>query len=134
MRYLCYNQRRSSGYATLISVLIASAVGISVAVSLLLLGLSISKTAFSEEQLRQAKSLSDACAEEALEQIRASTSFTGSGGLSIGLGSCSYAVANGGGQNRTVTVSGTVGTVVRKATVSITAITPLIVVGSWQED
>lgn len=130
----CHTAKRRGGYVTLISVLIAGAVGVSVAVSLLLLGLGISRTSFTEGQLRQARFLTDACAEEALEQIRDATAFSGSGSLSLGNGSCSYTVVSGGGSNRTITVSGMVGSIVRRATLSIDAINPLIHVSSWQEN
>lgn len=128
--------RRSShnrGYITLLSVLIMGAVGIAMTVSLLVLGLGSSRTSFAWEQSNQAKGLANGCAEEALQQIRSSTSFTGSGTLTFGQGTCSYTVTNGGGSNRTITASGTVGTITRNVSISVTAITPLIVTSTWQE-
>lgn len=125
---------KCDGYVTLISVLIVGAVGTSIVLSLLLLGSASSRTTFTYEQSLQAKNLADACAEDALEQIRTSTAFTGSGNLTIGQGSCTYLVTSGGGENRTITASGTVGSVIRKVTISITDIDPSIVVNSWQEN
>ena len=122
-----------AGYVTLISVLVVGAVGVAIALSLILLGAGSSRTSFALQQSVQAKGLANACAEEALEQIRESTLFTGSGNLTIGQGTCSYTVTDTGGTNRTVTASGTVGTIIRKVSISITAINPLIVVTSWQE-
>jgi len=72
----CYNKK---GYVVLLSILIVGAVGMAVTVSLLLLGLGSSRTSFAYEQSGYAKSLASACAEEALQQVRDSTSFTGSG-------------------------------------------------------
>ncbi len=109
------------------------AVGIAMTVSLLVLGLGSSRTSFAWEQSNQAKGLANGCAEEALQQIRSSTSFTGSGTLTFGQGTCSYTVTNGGGSNRTITASGTVGTITRNVSISVTAITPLIVTSTWQE-
>ena len=126
-----YNDNK--GYVTLVSVLVVGAVGTAIALSLILLGNGSSRTSFALQQSAQAKGLANACAEEALEQIRGSTSFTGSGNLTLGQGTCSYTVTNTGGTNRTVTASGTVGTIIRKVSISITAIDPLIVVSSWQE-
>lgn len=131
---ICHTARKSKGYITLVSVLVVGAVGISVAVSILLLGLSVSRTSFVEGQSRQARLLADSCAEEALEQIRDATSFSGSGTLSLGSGLCSYTVVSGGGSNRTITVSGTVGSIVRHASISVDAINPLIHIASWQEN
>ncbi len=123
----------NSGYITLISVLVVSAVGVTVAVSLILLGLGSSRTSFAVEQSNQAKGLANACAEEALQQIRDSILFTGSGILAFGQGTCSYTVTSQGAENRTITSSGTVGTIVRKVKIVINKINPTIIVTSWQE-
>lgn len=80
----------------------------------------------------QAKVLTDACAEVALETMRENTSYTGSGNQTIGGNSCSYTVSSDGGDNRTVQVTGTVGTIVRKLLITTTAFNPLLV-SSWQE-
>lgn len=127
-----YN-RKSGGFVTLISVLAVGAVGIAIAVSLLLLGVGNSRTSFAYEQSNQAKALANACAEEALQQIRNSTPFTGSDSLSLGQGACSYTVTSQGGQNRTISTTGDVGTIVRKVKIVIDTINPIIQVVSWQE-
>jgi len=123
----------NGGYITLISVLVVGAVGVAIAISLILLGLGSSRTSFAVEQSNQAKALANACAEEALEQIRNSTPFTGTGNLTLGQGACTYTVTSQGGQNRTIIALGTVGTVVRKVKVIINHINPLITPTSWQE-
>ena len=121
------------GYVALITVLISGAIGVAIATSLLLLGLGSSRTSFALEQSNQAKALANACAEEALQQIRDSTPFTGTGSLTLGQGTCGYTVVNDGGENRTVTASGTVGTVVRKIKIIVNTINPAINLTSWQE-
>jgi hypothetical protein len=121
------------GYVTLISILVVGAIGTAIAISLILLGISSSRTSFAVEQSNQAKGLTNACVEEALEQIRDSTPFTGSGNLTFGQGTCVFTVTSQGGQNRTITARGTVGTIIRRVTVSINKITPLILLTSWQE-
>ncbi len=115
------------------SVLIVGAVGTTIALAIILSGLASSRSGFAFMQSAQANALAYACAEEALQQIRDSTPFTGSGNLSLGQGACTYTVLSQGGQNRTVDAVGTVGTVVRKMRVTITTINPQIVVSSWQE-
>jgi len=127
-----YNKKQD-GYITLISVLVVGAVGLAITTSLLLLGLGSSRTSFAVEQSNQSKALANACVEEGLQQIRDSTLFTGSGNLTLGQGTCTYTVTSQGGQNRTVTASGTVGTIVRKVTIIINGINPLITATSWQE-
>ncbi len=121
------------GYVALITVLITGAIGVAIATSLLLLGLGSSRTSFALEQSNQAKALANACSEEALQQIRDSTPFTGTGSLTLGQGTCGYTVVNDGGENRTVTASGTVGTVVRKIKIIVNTINPAINLTSWQE-
>ena len=123
----------NSGYITLISVLVVGAVGMAIVISLIQFGLGSSRTSFALEQSSQAKSLVDACVEEALEQIRNSTPFIGNGNLSFDLGDCDYTVTNDGGQNRTVTSSGTVDSIIRKNKVIISTINPQIIITSWQE-
>lgn len=121
------------GFVTLMSVLIASALGTAIAVSVILLGLGSSRSSFAVEQSHQAKALADACAEEALQQIRLSSSFAGNGNLTFGRGGCTYTVVNTGAQNRTITASGTVSTTVRRVAITINKITPKIIIVSWQE-
>lgn len=123
----------NGGYITLVSVLVVGAVGVAIAISLILLGVGSSRTSFAVEQSNQSKALANACAEEALQQIKDSSSFTGSGNLALGQGTCSYTVTSQGQQNRTVTASGIVGTITRKAKIIINKIIPTIVITSWQE-
>jgi len=123
----------TEGYITLISVLVVGAVGVAITLSIILLGLGSSRTSFAVEQSGQAKSLSNACVEEALQQIRDNTSFTGSGNLTLGQGTCTYVITSQGGSNSTINVMGTVGRIIRRVKVVITATNPLIVILSWQE-
>jgi hypothetical protein len=124
---------KSAGYVALITVIVAGAVAGAIVVSLLLLGLGSSRSSFSLEQSNQAKALANACAEEALQQIRDSIPFEGTGGLTLGQGSCSYTVTDLGGHDRTITASGSVGIIVRKVSLAIDKITPEINLTSWQE-
>lgn len=125
--------RSGAGYVTLISVLVVGAVGTAIAVSLILLGLGASRTSFAVEQSNQAKALVNACAEEALQQIRDSASFEGVGNFSLGQGTCSYTVTKLTGQNREVESTGNVGTIIRKIKININTINPQIKIVSWQE-
>lgn len=124
---------RESGFITLLTVLIISAVGVAIGTSLLLLGLASSRSSLSVQQSKQAAALADACAEEALQQLAFATSYTGPVSLSFGTGSCTAAITVGSGGIRTIDATGTVVTVVRKAKVITSQLTPKIVVSSWQE-
>lgn len=122
-----------SGYITLLGVLVVGVVGISLSVSILLLGLGSSRTGFAVEQSYQVKALASACIEEALQRINDSTPFAGSNTLTIGQGTCTYTVTSQGGQNRTIAVSAVVGTMVRKVKIILDNINPAIRIVSWQE-
>lgn len=124
---------RQAGYITLLSTLFLVAIGGVVAGSLILLGLGFSRTILALDQSNQAKALSNACAEEALEKIEESNPFSGTATITLGTGSCSYTVTSQGGQNRTITSSGTVGTIIRKVSISIDKISPNINITAWQE-
>ena len=129
-----YINLKENGYVTLISVLVIGAIGVAVGVSLISLGLSASRTSFSLEQSNQTKALANACAEEALQQIRDQPlSFFGTDNLALGRGNCTYTVTAGSGEDRTIEASGTVDTIVRKVEISIDQINPTINITSWQE-
>ena len=121
------------GFVSLIAVIIVGAVGLSVAVFLLLNGIDSMRASFAGEQSSQARALADACAEHALGLIREQTSYTGTDGLTLGGGTCTYIVTSQGGQNRTITSTGTVAAMIRKVRIVIDAITPDITIASWQE-
>ena len=115
------------GYVTLISTLIVGTVGLAIAISLLLLGLSSSRTSLVLQQADQAKALVNACAEDALELVSQSTSYSGSGSQTISGNTCTYTVTKSG-NNTSVSASGTVGTIVRKVSFTSDASGT-----SWQE-
>ncbi|MEK7648951.1 MAG: hypothetical protein AAB400_03470, partial [Patescibacteria group bacterium] len=121
------------GFVSLIAVIIVGAIGMAVAVALLLSGTDATRQSFTEEQSAQSGALRDACIEEALARIKNSSSYTGSDTLTLGAGSCTFTVASQGGQLRTITSTGTVGSIVQKARVTIDKITPSITIASWQE-
>jgi hypothetical protein len=125
-----YNKK---GYITLISVLVVGAVGASVATSLVLLGINASRAGLTLQQSIQVRVLAHTCAEEALQEIRNSTPYAGSGNLTLGQGDCSYTVVNNGEQSRTITATANVENVTRKVLVIIDTINPQINIVTWQE-
>jgi type II secretory pathway pseudopilin PulG len=122
-----------NGYITLISVLIIGIMGMSIITSLLLSGVGSSRSAIVISQSAEATVLAHSCAEEALEQIREVTAFTGAGSLELPGGTCTYEVTDEGGEARSITTTGAVGTVGRKMTLEISSIVPTIVVASWED-
>lgn len=117
----------------LITMLVIGAVGIAITISLILLGLGAGRTSLSRVQSVQARALSFACAEEALQQIRDNTSYAGKGSLALGSGTCDYNVVSGNNEIKYLYISGTVGLSVRKIYILVTAINPSIIITTWSE-
>lgn len=127
------NKLDSKGYIALLTVLIVGAASLAIALSVLLRGSESRKMAQAEQLSIQSRKLADACAEEALQQIHDSTSFTGTNNLTFSTGTCSYTVTNTGGSNRSITSSGNANGVVRKDAISATIGAVTISIVSWQE-
>ncbi len=115
------------------SVLVVGAVGASIAVAVILLGLGSSRTSMDVLRSGEARELASACAEEALLFVRDSMSPPASGGLTLGNGTCEYAITDQGDQNFVVDASGVVGTVIRKVKVIAMESDSMVSVDSWQE-
>jgi len=121
------------GYVTLLFVITIGAVGLATILSIASLNTKSISTVDDIYKSKQATALSDACAETALQEIRNSSGFSGSGSLSLGNGNCFYTASNLGGENRQVESTGTVGNIVRKVKILTDVINPQINVVSWQE-
>jgi len=124
---------QENGFITLLSIIMVSAVGLSVILAISSAGINSIKTSRDLYKSNQAKALANACAETALQQIRDLSSFSGLGNLSLGNSSCSYVVSNLGGENRQIESTGISGDIIRKIKVLTNAISPQINIISWQE-
>ncbi len=122
-----------SGYVALIAVLVIGAASLVISLALLTTGTDGQRATLVTQQSTQARNLAVTCAEEALQQMHDNTAFTGTNNLSVGLGNCIYTVTNTGGSARTIDVSATVGSVVRKIQVYATIGASNISIISWQE-
>jgi len=121
------------GYILLLSVLIIGVVAVAITVSVLLLGLNSSRSAYSFNRSGEARALVNTCAEEALEQIRLNSNYSGSQTINLGSGNCTFTVTNLGGQNRQIIASSTVGRVIRRVSISLNKVNPKVNIASWQE-
>ncbi len=134
MSRLILSQELKKGYIALISVILMSALGLSIMLSVIAAGVDASITDFSLQQLGGARSLASSCAEEALEKIFETSTSTSNGNLSIGSGTCSYLITStSSGQNITISSTGLLGTVTSKIKVVIATTTPGITLSSWEE-
>lgn len=126
-------RQNESGYIALLSVLIIGAAATAIGLVLLTTGADSQRSMLVEQQSKQARALAVACGEEALQLIHDNVAFSGTNTLSLGQGNCNYIVAVTAATTRTITVSGTVGSVVKKILVYVTIGTSSISITSWQE-
>ncbi len=128
-------QRRSgNGYTMILAVVITTVVGAGIATTVLLSGLGISRSGLVTQQSMQARSLANACAEEALQKLRESLYYNGDETLTFSAGSCQILPISGtGNTQRTVKTTGSVGSVVRKVRIVIAQVHPTISLSSWLE-
>ncbi len=121
------------GFITLIAILIAGAIAVTIATFLLLLGLDASRTSAVLEESGGARALADACAEEALQILNENNfGFSGSGALAIAPGNCTYLISKMGTQTL-VESTGTILTITRHVRINLTKAKNQRVVVSWQE-
>lgn len=123
---------KTKGYIALFSVIVLGVVGGTITISIILLGLGVSKTDFQVSQSSQARVAATACAEEALQVIRESSAVSGSGNLTLASSTCSYTIALEGGQI-TVQSTGQIAEIVTKIKVILATTTPIIQLSSWQD-
>ncbi len=126
-----YSYRR--GYIALLSVIVIGAIGTAVMLSIMLLGISTSKTDFAVQQSGSAKVLASSCGEEALQKILETGTTSSSANLTMGGGTCSYVITSQSGQNITVNATGFMGTLSSKVKIVISTTSPSIILSSWQE-
>ncbi len=124
---------KTRGFATLLAVLVVGVIGAAIAFSLLGRGASGARLILIRQSSVKARSLANACAEEALGQIRSLSSFVGSNTLILADGTCVYTVTSLAGENRIITASGQVGSIIRRVKIILDQINPSINVTSWQE-
>lgn len=117
----------------LVIVMIAGAIATAAATTLLLLSALNAQTALSSEQSFVAQAMASTCVETALEAIYNNVSFSGTATVTIGSNVCSYTVALGTGQARTVTTTTTLNGIKRRVQVDVNQITPVITYSGWKE-
>ncbi|MFZ4631709.1 MAG: hypothetical protein ACOYL8_00705 [Patescibacteria group bacterium] len=130
---LLFKSREEKGYITLISVIIIGAVIFSIVLFMLTSGIDATKSSLIYTNSFRAKFLADACAEEALQQVRDNTSFTGSNTITLSGGTCFYSVTNTGASTRTIDATSTILSDTKKVRIFISAISPKIIISSWSD-
>ena len=126
------NDLEKNGYITVISVVIIGSIATAVAISLLAGGTDAMKNSQTAIHLAQARSLADACAEEALENIRESL-YTGTFSLSLPTGICEATVTSSGPADFNIDSLGSSSDAIRKIQVVVDQTDPKVNIWSWQE-
>lgn len=112
----CYSQKKS-GFALLIGVMIISAVTLSIALGVGLVGITGVQTSLFINKASQALNYADSCAEEAYYRLKLNNSYQG-GTLSFGNESCTVSI-QGNGSARTITAFATVDNFTRTINIQI---------------
>ena len=138
MRYNSGNMKpvsgRQHGYILLISVLAIGVIASATVSTLLLLGTSANRTAYSVDQSSQSMAIAQGCTEYALYQLRLSPSYAGNQQMNLGSGSCHILPLGGIGNNdRILCVEGNVDGVVRRLQIIVSQVLPETRINSWQE-
>ncbi len=132
--YITKNKKEvNRGYIALLSVIVVGAIGTAVMLSIMLIGISTSKTDFAVQQSGSAKVLASSCGEEALQKILETGTTSSTANLIIGSGTCSYVITSQNGQNITINATGITGTLSSKVKIVVSTTTPAIILSSWQE-
>lgn len=134
MKKISFKDNLKKGYIALVSVIVISAVGVAIMISVVATGILAMKTDFSRQQSGSARSLASSCAEEALQIILETNTSSSSGNLTIASGTCSYVITStSSGQVRIIRATGVIGTVVSKIRVTTASTSPSITLSSWEE-
>jgi hypothetical protein len=126
-------QRGDEGFVSLILVSVVCAVGLFVALSVFANNKFLSMSVASLDNSTKAKALADACIEEGLSKVRVDDSVSGSFSISFTSGSCSYSITNNSPTDIVIQASGLSGRSTERVRISITATSPEILIGSYQE-
>lgn len=123
---------KEKGFITLMTVIIVVAVAAALTISVILLGTDSLRTGQIVNNEQEATATADACAEEALGQIR-TRDLIGSGSMSVGTGTCSYVITSGGGEARTIEVTASASGITRRIRITIDAMNPELHVTAWED-
>jgi len=131
-KFMKYSKNKTKAFSTLFIVIIIGFIALSITLTLSTSGFWSIQGSINSKNSNQAKSLVNACAEIALENIRENNTYTGTGSLNLNNNVCDYTITNTGGTSRLISVSGTVKDVTRKITITTSTFNPLVI-SSWQE-
>jgi hypothetical protein len=123
------------GFVALISVLALSAVAVTIGAGLVIRAVGQGNMSVTDDAGIRAEMAAQACAEQALMNLKNSTNYSGNETLTLSNGdTCRIrAVGGTGNTNRTVQTTSTVMTATRKIQVNVASINPTMSISSWQD-
>jgi hypothetical protein len=121
----------TKGFSLLIAVIIIGSVALIAAFSAASLGLGSLKGRIFANQSEKAFFLAEACGEDALLRLHRDQSFSGTT-IQFNDGTCTSAVVSSG-NGRTISASGTVGSVTRSIEIGATLAGSSVTKTSWKE-
>lgn len=126
--------RSRPGYVFLLSVLAIGTIATAAVLSLLLLGGSAEKTAYSLQQSMQALEYAQACAERSIENLRLDAVYGGDETAAFEGGTCDIHPIGGYGNGpRVLCIEGRSGSALRRLEVRIERLFPQVIVSLWRE-
>lgn len=120
------------GFSTLLVVIILGTMVMGLILYITTTGYWSVRGSVDDKTSMQSEQMVNACAESALEAMRENNAFTGSGSVTINSNTCNYTVTNTGGNNRSISINATIGSITRRLTITTNAFNPLTI-SSWQE-
>lgn len=127
-------RRHRNGYVFLVSVLMISAIVISITISLLLLGLSAEMTGSAVEQSAQAMEIAQSCAERAILSLQQDINYAGNETLAIHEGTCViHTIGGSGNASRTICIEGMLGRHRHVVEIAIQLVKPSTTIQSFRE-
>ena len=134
------SKKQQDGYVLLLSVIFLGAIAVTIAGSLLFLGLARGQTDFTVLQGAQARVLSEACAETALTNLQENSSYAGGETVTLNNGNtCNISPVEFNPPVYTFNTNATVGSVIKKLSVlaevqnATDSSSTLVHLDSWQE-
>jgi hypothetical protein len=119
--------RRSQrpGYILLVTILVAGAVAIAIATSLLFLATNAGRMGLTIEQSSRALAYANTCMENALAALTADGTYAGDTSMLFSQGSCTiHAVGGSGNADRTICVDGASGAATRHLEATLSRVLP----------
>lgn len=123
-----------NGYIALLTVLIVSTVLLMIGLSIGLGSVRNNQATVGQSDLLENRFVAEACAEQAIYNLKLDSNYAGSEQISFGTSTCSIGVIGGAGvNNRTIPVTATRGVDTLRLDVVVGTTSPITTITSWKE-